>query len=517
MYPVALIVLDGWGYRESREGNAVANCNPENFNALFQNYPHTFLETSGESVGLPEGQIGNSEVGHLCLGAGRVVRQELSRINHSIKTGAFQKIDILNRVMDETKDGSLHFLGLLSSGGVHSHIDHLKSLLKMACRKNMKKIFVHAFLDGRDTPPKSAIEYVKEIESTIARFGCGRISTIMGRYYAMDRDNRWDRVEKAHRAMTEGEGFWFRSAVEAVEAGYSRGETDEFLKPSVIKEHTPASPASKSAADGLISDGDSLIFFNFRADRAREITRAFTEKDFKQFQRNRSPRLSHYLCFTMYDRKFDLPIVFPTEFPRNTFGEIVSNLKLPQLRIAETEKYAHVTFFFNGGRELVFDLEERILVPSPRVPTYDMKPEMSAIEVTEEVLKRTKEGKDRVIILNYANADMVGHTGVYEAAMKACKIVDECVGRVVRDILSKGGTSFITADHGNSEQMIDELTCQPHTAHTLNPVPAILVSEKHRGRTLKGPGILADVIPTLLDIMGIEKPPEMDGTSLLQK
>ncbi len=509
MHPLALIILDGWGHRESKIGNAVANCNPENFNALFQNYPHTFLETSGESVGLPQGQIGNSEVGHLCLGAGRVIRQELSRINHSIQTGEFFTIDILNKVMDAVKANgtSLHLLGLLSDGGVHSHINHLKALLTMASQKKIKNILIHAFLDGRDTPPKIAVTHVRELEEHMEKIGCGRISTIMGRYYAMDRDNRWDRVEKAFMAMTEGKGYRFNHAVEAVEQGYARGETDEFLKPSVIEmnDHSP----------GAIVDGDSIIFFNFRADRTREITKAFMEKDFDQFTRGKVPSLSDYICFTLYDKRFDLPVVFPAELPERIFGELLAGLGITQLRIAETEKYAHVTFFFNGGREKVFECEERLLIQSPRIPTYDLKPEMSAYEVTESVLARIRTGKDRIIILNYANPDMVGHTGVYEAALKACKVVDDCLGKVVREILGRGGLAFITADHGNSEEMIDEKTGQPHTAHTMNLVPAILVSEEYRQRKLKESGILADVCPTLLEIMGIEQPPEMNGVSLL--
>ncbi len=508
MHPLALIILDGWGHRESKVGNAVANCNPENFNSLFKNYPHTFLETSGEAVGLPQGQIGNSEVGHLCMGAGRVVRQELSRINHSIKTGEFFTLDILNRTMDavKAKGSSLHFLGLLSDGGVHSHIDHLKALLSMACRKKMKNVFVHTFLDGRDTPPKIAVTHVKEIEEHMETLRCGRISTIMGRYYAMDRDNRWDRVEKAFMAMTEGKGYRFAHAVEAVEQGYARGETDEFLQPSVIE--------MNDAPAGTIVDGDSIIFFNFRADRTREITRAFMEKDFDRFDRRKAPSLSEYLCFTLYDKRFDLPVVFPTELPERIFGELLADLGITQLRVAETEKYAHVTFFFNGGREKAFDGEERLLIPSPQVSTYDLKPEMSAYEVTESVLARIREGKDRVIILNYANPDMVGHTGIYEAALRACKVVDECLGKVVREILSRGGLAFITADHGNSEEMIDEKSGQPHTAHTMNLVPAILVSETYKQRKLKKSGILADVCPTLLEIMEIEQPSEMNGVSL---
>ena len=509
MYPVALIVLDGWGHRESKEGNAVANCNPESFNALFDEYPHTFLETSGDSVGLPDGQIGNSEVGHLCLGAGRVVRQELSRINHSIRTGRFHKIELLNKVMDEAQANgrALHFFGLLSNGGVHSHINHLKALLEMASRKGLKKVYVHAFLDGRDTPPKIAVTYVKEIESRMQELGCGRIATVMGRYYAMDRDNRWERVEKAFRALTEGEGFRFKSAVDAVEKGYERGEGDEFIKPSVID--------GSSEPPGLVANGDAVIFYNFRADRTREITRAFIEKDFNQFHRIKTPAISNYICFTQYDKKFDLPVVFPTELLEKTFGEIVSGLGLHQLRIAETEKYAHVTFFFNGGREKVFNFEERALIQSPKVPTYDHKPEMSAYEVTETVLQRIREKKDQIIILNYANPDMVGHTGIYEAALKACKVVDECLGKVVREIMSSGGSAIITADHGNAEQMFDE-NGHPHTAHTTNLVPAILISRAYRRSKLRDGGILADVCPTLLEVMGLEQPPEMSGISLLK-
>ncbi len=510
MYPIALVVLDGWGYRESKEGNAVVNCNPEHFNTLIENYPHTLLDASGESVGLPVGQMGNSEVGHLCLGAGRVILQELSRIDKIIETGKFKEIELLNKLFNEVKSNehSIHLIGLLSDGGVHSHINHLKALIEMAKKKNVTRVYVHALLDGRDTPPKAALNYVKDLESFMQKLECGRIATIMGRYYAMDRDKRWERVEKAYHAMTQADGIKAKNAMEAVEAGYKRGETDEFLKPTIIE--------GGKHSNGIISDGDAVLFFNFRADRAREITQAFTEKEFNSFNRKKGLALSKYICFTMYDQKFDLPVVFPPEFPEKTFGEILSARNITQLRIAETEKYAHVTFFFNGGREKVFQFEDRALIPSPKVPTYDLKPEMSAYEVTGEVLKQIQEGKNNVIILNYANPDMVGHTGVYEAALKACKVVDDCLGKVIKEIVQRGGSAIVTADHGNSEEMIDEETGQPHTAHTTNLVPAILVSEKFKGMKLRESGILADVCPTLLEIMGIEQPPEMNGKSLLK-
>lgn len=510
MYPIALIVLDGWGHRESKKGNAVVNCNPEHFNSLIANYPYTLLDASGESVGLPEGQMGNSEVGHLCLGAGRVVLQELSKIDKLIETGKFKQIELLKKFFNEAQanEHSVHLIGLLSDGGVHSHINHLKALLELARERNVTKVYIHALLDGRDTPPKVALNYVKDLESFMQKLGCGRISTIMGRYYGMDRDKRWERVEKAYHVMTQAEGMKVKSAAEAVEAGYAHGETDEFLKPTVIE--------SGIDSNGIISDGDVVLFFNFRADRAREITRAFTEKEFSSFHRKKTPALSDYVCLTMYDQKFDLPVVFPPDFPEKTFGEILANLNITQLRIAETEKYAHVTFFFNGGREKAFDLEDRAMISSPKVPTYDLKPEMSAYEVTDEVLKQIQEGKNKIIILNYANPDMVGHTGIYEAALKACKVVDECLGKVMKEILQRGGSAIVTADHGNSEEMIDEKSGQPHTAHTTNFVPAILVSEKFKGAKLKESGILADVCPTLLEIMGIEQPSEMNGNSLLK-
>ncbi len=496
------MILDGYGLRENKEGNAIAIAKTPNLNKLFSSYPHSVLEASGESVGLPEGQMGNSEVGHLNIGAGRIVYQDLTRITKSIHDGDFFRNKTLLQALENVKnyESSLHLMGMLSNGGVHSHISHLYALLELAKKQGIKKVYVHAFLDGRDVPPKSALNYIKDAEKKMKELG-GEFATISGRYYAMDRDKRWERVEKAYDAMTAGSGITAETAALAVENAYARGETDEFVNPTVI--------VKKGKPIALVSDNDSVIFFNFRSDRAREITRCFIEDDFKGFKRKSYPR-SHFVGLTQYDETFNVPVAFPPEILKNILADVLSAHHLKQLRIAETEKYAHVTFFFNGGRETPVEGEERILVPSPKVATYDLQPEMSAYLLTDEVVKVLSSGKYDVIILNYANLDMVGHTGFFDAAVKAVEAVDECIGKVFDAVTRAGGLLIITADHGNAEQMMDE-DGGIHTAHTTDKVPFI-VCEK--GIKLKN-GILADIAPTLLEILGIEKPQEMTGSSLI--
>jgi 2,3-bisphosphoglycerate-independent phosphoglycerate mutase len=509
MLPLVLISLDGWGHSDRREGNAIANCGAVHMPSLAARYPATLLDASGLAVGLPPGQMGNSEVGHMCMGAGRVILQDLMRITTAFRNGDAARNPALTQVMDRVaaEGTALHIMGLTSDGGVHSHIDHARGLVAMARDRGVRRVIYHAFLDGRDTPPRCALDYINALETFFREQKAGAFGTVMGRYHAMDRDNRWDRTALAWKALTRGEGFHEPDAASAVRSGYGRGEDDEFVKPTVIDGGRP------------VSDGDGIIFFNFRADRARQITRAFTQPGFDRFDRGRPPALAGYVCMTRYDETFDLPVAFPPRSPQQVFGQVVSNAGLRQLRIAETEKYAHVTFFFNGGEEKTFPGEDRILIPSPKVATYDLKPEMSAREVTEALVGRLRGGgRDLVVILNYANADMVGHTGVYDATVEACRVVDECVGRVVGEALSLGGSALVTADHGNAEQMIDPLHGGPHTAHTLNPVPAILVTPERTaasGATLRGGGTLADIAPTLLSLLKIPQPPEMTGRDLL--
>lgn len=495
------MILDGYGLSGKKEGNAIAHARTPNLDRLFSTYPHSILEASGESVGLPQGQMGNSEVGHLNIGAGRVVYQDLTRITKSIREGDFFRnktlLDALNNV--RIHNSSLHLMGLLSDGGVHSHISHLYALLELSKEHGIKKVYVHAFLDGRDVPPKSALAYITGAEKKMRESG-GEFATISGRYYSMDRDRRWDRVEKAYDAITAGIGITADTASLAVLNAYDRGETDEFVVPTVIiKQGKPIS---------VIFDSDSIIFFNFRSDRAREITRTLIDANFKDFTRKLHPR-THFVCLTQYDGTFDVPVAFPPESLKNILADVLSQHNLKQLRIAETEKYAHVTFFFNGGVETPVQGEDRILIPSPKVATYDLQPEMSAFPVTGEVVKAVSSGEYDVIILNYANLDMVGHTGVFTAAVCAVEAIDQCIGRV-SDALKDGGLLIISADHGNAEQMIDEAG-GVHTAHTSNPVPFLLCD---RGARL-GNGKLADIAPTLLYILGIEKPQEMTGRSLI--
>ena len=500
-----LIVLDGWGISQRPDTNAQEKASIPFYKGLIKEYPHTALECSGEAVGLPEGTMGNSEVGHLNLGAGRTVYQDYARINKAIKDGSFMENQSLVHAMDAAvkNDSSVHFLGLLSDGGVHSHISHLYALVNLALSNGVKKVFVHAFMDGRDTPPTSGINYIKDLQSFLNDKPSAKIATVTGRYWVMDRDKRWERVEQAFRALVYGEGERVTSAIEAVEKSYEINETDEFIKPSLV--------CNDSGPIGLIRDGDSVVFFNFRADRAREITAALAEKRFDGFAREKVPSLGSYVTMTMYDEDFTFPVAFPPLKLKNILGKILSQNNMKQLRIAETEKYAHVTYFFNGGEEEPFAGEDRCLIPSPRdVPTYDLKPEMSAFEVKDEVLKRLDQNRYDFILLNFANPDMVGHTGIMEAAIKACETVDKCLDAIVTKVQALGGTVIITADHGNCDQMIEESS--PFTAHTTNPVPFIIIKKDIQ---LRQKGILADVAPTVLDLMGIEKPEEMTGESLI--
>ncbi len=496
MKPLVLIVLDGWGLGDNPQVDATQKANIPFYRKLLKDYPHTALECSEEAVGLPKGQMGNSEVGHLNLGAGRVVYQDYARINNAIENGSFSKNTALNGAIDAAfkKNGALHLLGLVSGGGVHSHINHLFSLTELAIQKGIRKILIHAFMDGRDTPPRSGIEYIKQLEAFLHDKPSAEIATISGRYWAMDRDKRWERVGKAYSALVYGKGIMAESASEAVEQSYKINETDEFIKPTVI--------LNGSKPVGRIQNDDSVIFFNFRADRAREITTALTKRDFTGFKRDALPKLGSYVTMTLYDKTFPLPVAFQPIQLTGILGEVLSSNRFKQLRIAETEKYAHVTYFFNGGEEEPFNKEDRCLIPSPReVATYDLKPEMSAYEVTEEVLKRLDQNKYDFILLNFANPDMVGHTGVMAAAVKACETIDECLEKIVNKVESLGGLAIITSDHGNCDQMQE--SSGPHTAHTLNPVPFILLK---KNVVLRNKGILADVAPTVLDLLKIEKP-----------
>ncbi len=507
--PLVLVILDGWGLTEKEEGNAIALAKKPNMDSLFKNYPSTVLKSSGEDVGLPDGQMGNSEVGHLNLGAGRVVFQELTRISRSIRDGSFYNNDVLLNALDWVKEKgtALHLMGLLSDGGVHSHIKHLYALLELARHQGVKNVFVHAFLDGRDVPPKNAMEYIRELEEKINKMAYGSIATVMGRYYAMDRDRRWERTEKAYRAMVLGEGFKANSAAEALIQGYAREETDEFIKPTVVLNQ-------KGKPVAQVKNNDAVVFYNFRPDRARQITRAFVDENFTGFERPKNRPGVHFVCMTQYDKTIDAPVAFKPQVLVNTLGEVLSDHNLKQLRLAETEKYAHVTFFFNGGVEQPNPGEERVLIPSPKVATYDLQPEMSAYEVTEAFQKQLEKEKFHVIIMNFANPDMVGHTGVMEAAVRAVEVVDDCIGKLVQPVLQKGGTVIITADHGNAEAMQDE-SGEPHTAHTTDPVPFILVGLERINTRLR-PGRLEDVAPTMLQLLGIPQPEEMTGRTLIE-
>ncbi|WP_066175406.1 2,3-bisphosphoglycerate-independent phosphoglycerate mutase [Bacillus marinisedimentorum] len=507
--PVALIILDGFGCREETKGNAVTRANKPNFDRLWKRYPHSQLTAHGEAVGLPEGQMGNSEVGHLNIGAGRIVYQSLTRVNLSIRQGEFEENPTFVRAIEDAKNKgkALHLFGLLSDGGIHSHINHMFSLLRLAAEHGLKKVYVHAFLDGRDVGPQTAGTYIKQTEELMADLGVGEIATVSGRYYSMDRDNRWDRVEKAYRAMVYGEGPSYNTPMEVIEDSYENGIHDEFVLPSVIKKEdgTPT---------GTVEDDDSVIFYNFRPDRAIQISTAFTNKNFKDFDRGgKHPKNLHFVALTHFSESVQGYVAYEPVNLDNTLGEVLSRNGKKQLRIAETEKYPHVTFFFNGGQHVEYEGENRILIDSPKVATYDLQPEMSAYEVTDALVKEIEAEKHDAIILNFANPDMVGHSGMMEPTVKAIEAVDECLGRVIDALEAKGGTAIITADHGNADEVMT-LEGKPMTAHTTSPVPVIVTKE---GIELRNDGILGDLAPTILELLGIDKPEEMTGNSIIKK
>ena len=506
--PVILLILDGFGINPRKDGNAILNASMPNMDALKGTYPTSAISLSGVDVGLPAGQMGNSEVGHMILGAGRIVYQDLTLIHKDIDEGKFFTNPVLLKTLRVIKENNtrLHLMGLLGDGGVHSHQRHMEALIEMARRERVAPIYLHLFLDGRDTPPNSAEQFTLDLNEKLKAYPEVKIATVSGRYYAMDRDKRWDRVEKAYVCLAEGIGKRADSALAAIRESYQQKVTDEFVLPTVINGVVP---------EGLIRDGDGVIFFNFRADRARELTRALIEENFSEFPRKRRIPLCSYTTLTQYDETFKVPVAYPPRELRKILGEIASQAGIRQLRIAETEKHAHVTYFFNGGEENKFPGEERILIPSPKdVATYDLKPEMSARQVTEALVNKLRGEELGLVIANYANADMVGHTGNFEAAVQACEVIDECLGKVVDAALSKKGRVIITADHGNIEQLIDYDTGMPHTAHTTNLVPVILVADEHKkSRLNKGTAI--DVAPTVLQLLGITPPPEMTGHSLI--
>lgn len=507
--PTALIILDGFALRGEREGNAVAQANKPNYDRYWNNYPHAKLIASGEAVGLPEGQMGNSEVGHLNIGAGRIVYQSLTRVNISIREGEFEKNETFRKAIEHVKEKgtALHLFGLLSDGGVHSHIEHMFALLKMAADEGVEKVYVHGFLDGRDVGPKTAAGYIEQTLEKMSELGTGEFATISGRYYSMDRDKRWDRVEKSYRSMVYGEGPTYSNPMELVEDNYRNGIFDEFVIPSVLvrKDGSPVA---------TVQDNDAVIFYNFRPDRAIQISNTFTNKDFRAFDRGENhPENLHFVCLTHFSETVDGYVAFQSTNLDNTIGEVLAQNNMTQLRIAETEKYPHVTFFMSGGRENVFPGEERILINSPKVATYDLQPEMSAYELTDALLKEIEADKFDAILLNFANPDMVGHSGMLEPTIEAIEVVDECLGKIVDLIVQKGGTAIITADHGNADEVVT-IEGNPMTAHTTNPVPVIVTKE---GAELRQEGILGDLAPTMLDLLGVKKPAEMTGTTLIKK
>jgi 2,3-bisphosphoglycerate-independent phosphoglycerate mutase len=506
--PVVLMILDGWGEREAQEDNAISQAHPENFYALQAAYPHTLLECSGNAVGLPRGQMGNSEVGHLNMGAGRIVFQEITRITQAIEDRSFFANPVFLKAMDYAREnnGVVHLMGLVSDGGVHSELTHLFALLEMCKEQNINSVFIHAFLDGRDVAPQSAMDFINQLERFMRRLGIGRIASVGGRFYGMDRDNRWDRIEKAYQSIVLGEGPQAATAQAAIQRSYEARISDEFMEPVVMVD-------DHGQPVGRISDGDSVIFFNFRADRARQISHSLLDKAMDKFERKIVPAI-HYVCMTQYDADLDAPVAFPPQNLDNTLGEVLSAAGLTQLRIAETEKYAHVTFFFNGGVEAANPGEERILIPSPQVATYNLQPEMSASEITERVLQEIDRDYYDVVIMNYANPDMVGHTGILEAAVQAVQTIDKCLIQVVNKVREKKGKIIITADHGNCEMMIDSVNECPLTAHTHNKVPFILIDDQQKGKKLRE-GSLRDVAPTMLELLGLPVPDEMTGSTLL--
>ncbi len=506
--PLVLLILDGFGWTTNEHYNAIAMADTPCWDRIKNEYPLELLHCSGDAVGLPDEQMGNSEVGHLHIGAGRYLPQDLSRVSNAIKNGEFDENPVFCRAIDTAlaKDKALHIMGLVSPGGVHSHERHILAMIDLAARRGLKKIYLHAFLDGRDVPPRSAADSLKMMEARFAQLGVGRVASIMGRFYAMDRDNRWERVQKAFAALVEGKAeYQAATAVQALAEAYDRGENDEFVEPTLI--------CDEQRQPACIEAEDSVVFMNFRADRAREISRAIADPDFSEFDRGNYHYSGVFATLTQYHQDFDFPVAFPPFEVKNGLGEVLSKHGLKQLRLSETEKYAHVTFFMNGGMDEPYPGEDRVLVPSPKVKTYDLQPEMSAGEVTEQMLAAIEAGQYDVIICNYANCDMVGHTGIIDAAVKAVETIDACLARIVPALLAAGGQMLLTADHGNIEQMIDATTGQPHTAHTTNPVPLVYIGGQ---RKLLDGGGLSDLAPTMLDILGIAKPAEMTGRSLLQ-
>lgn len=504
--PVALIIMDGFGYREEDYGNAIRQAKTPNFDKYWNEYPHTLLGASGLAVGLPEGQMGNSEVGHLNLGAGRVVYQDLTRVTKAINEGTFYENETLLRAMQHARNNNtaLHLYGLLSDGGVHSHIDHLFALLNLAKKENLERVYIHAFLDGRDVAPDSAVGYIEELQEKIKEIGVGQIATVQGRYYAMDRDKRWERTEKSYRAMVYGEGPTFTDPIEAVRESYERSVYDEFVMPTVITD-------AQGTPLATVKDNDSIIFFNFRPDRAIQLSQVFTNEDFRGFDRGeKRPKDLFFVCMTKFSESVQGYVAYKPANLDNTLGEVLTQNNLRQLRIAETEKYPHVTFFFSGGREAEFEGEKRILINSPKVATYDLQPEMSIYEVTDALLAEIEQDAHDVIILNFANCDMVGHSGKMAPTIKAVEAVDECMGKVVEAILAKGGVSLVTADHGNADLMLDEKG-NPITSHSTYPVPFILTKQDLE---LREGGILADISPTILKLLNVEQPKEMTGKPL---
>lgn len=506
--PLALIIIDGWGYSPRREGNAIAIAVTPYYDELCENYPQTLLEASGSRVGLPEGVMGNSEVGHLNIGAGRVIRMDVSRVDHDIATGEFFRNQILLAAMDGIKKRgkALHLMGLVSNGQVHSSQEHLYALLRLAKQRGLERVFIHCFLDGRDTPPSSAAHYIAALQKKIEEIGSGQIASLIGRYYAMDRDKRWERTERAFELLVKGKGEPASDPVAAIRRSYERGITDEFIEPTVVV-NANSEPVTR------IQGGDAVIFFNFRPDRARQLTRALAIPGFAEFDVSGRPQID-FVCFTVYDRSFSLPVAFAPHDHKNVLAEVWEKICVRNYRLAETEKYAHVTYFFNGGVEKEHACERRLLIPSPRISTYDLQPEMSAFKVTDKVLRAIEERETDIFIINFANPDMVGHTGKLDKTIEACQYVDTCLGWITKGIRQARGSTIITADHGNAEQMIDPQSGGPHTAHTTNPVPFHLIDEAARGLKLRDAGALEDVAPTLLGLLGNDKPKEMTGRDL---
>ena len=509
--PLALIIIDGWGYSPEREGNAIALAAKPFYDELVEKYPHTLLEASGSRVGLPAGIMGNSEVGHLNMGSGRVIRMDVSRIDYAIETGEFFQNPALTEAVDlaKTRGAALHLMGLVSDGQVHSSQEHLYALLRMAKQRGLQRVYVHCFLDGRDTSPASAYGYVEALQVKCGEIGAGRIASVVGRYYAMDRDKRWERTERAYNLLVHAEGERAIDPVEAIKRSYERGVTDEFVEPIVVERETGEPVA-------VIGENDSVIFFNFRPDRARQITRALNEPGFGAFPTPARPPI-HFVCFSQYDATFNLPVAFEPQSHKNVLAEVFGQLGVRNFRLAETEKYAHVTYFFNGGVEQEYPCERRLLVPSPKVTTYDLEPAMSAFKVTDKVLRGIDEGETDVFIINFANPDMVGHTGKLDKTIEACQYVDTCLGWITKAIRQRRGITLITADHGNAEQMIDLQTGHPHTAHTTNLVPFHLIDEASIGLKLRDGAALEDVAPTMLGLLGLEKTAEMTGRDLREK